>query len=69
MENLIDDERALCLNGIVCNNISRFLNHQCYDANLFDIPIQIENNVRHIYHVCFFIPFFCYIHLCHYILG
>jgi hypothetical protein len=38
MENLLDDEGALCLDGTMYN-ISRFLNHQCHDANLFDIHI------------------------------
>jgi hypothetical protein len=39
IENLLDDEGVLCLDGAMYNNISRFLNHQCHDANLFNIHV------------------------------
>ncbi len=39
MENLLNNEGALCLDGAMYNNICRFLNHQCHDANLFDIHV------------------------------
>ncbi len=42
MENMFDDEQAMCLDGTKYGNVGRFLNHQCHGANLFDIPVQIE---------------------------
>jgi hypothetical protein len=58
MENVLGDEGVLCLDGIVYNYISKFLNHQCHDANLFDILVQIESNVRHIYAYVYSFPSF-----------
>ncbi len=52
MENFLNDEQALCLDGIVYRNIGKFLNHQCNDANMLDIHVQIEIVATHIYHVC-----------------
>jgi hypothetical protein len=33
MENLLDDEASLCLDGTIYNNVARFLNHRV--ANIF----------------------------------
>ncbi len=52
MENVLNDEQTLCLDGNIYKNIGIFLNHQCNDVNLLDIPMQIEIVSAHIYHVC-----------------
>ncbi len=41
MENMLDNEATLCLDGTVYSIVAKFLNHQCHDANLIEIPIQI----------------------------
>jgi hypothetical protein len=41
MDNMLDDETTLCLDGIVCNNVANFLVHRCHDANLIKIHVQI----------------------------
>ncbi len=50
MKNLLNDEEVLCLDGTKYDNVSIFLNHQCHDANLLDIPIQIGTNAKNLYH-------------------
>jgi hypothetical protein len=51
-KKILDDEEALCLDGTLYGNVTRFLNHECHDANLLDILVQKESNAKHIYHVC-----------------
>jgi hypothetical protein len=59
MKNLLNDEKVLCLDGTKHDNVNRFLNHQCHDANLLDLhdanlldlPIQIGTNAKKLYHV------------------
>jgi hypothetical protein len=51
MKNLLDDEEVLCLDGTRYDNVSKLLNHQCHEANLLDIPIQIGTNANNLYHV------------------
>jgi hypothetical protein len=41
MDNMLDDETTLCLDGIVYNNVAKFLTHRCHDANLIKIHVQI----------------------------
>uniref|UniRef100_M4FGG9 SET domain-containing protein n=1 Tax=Brassica campestris TaxID=3711 RepID=M4FGG9_BRACM len=53
-EKDLKDEEALCLDATVCGNVARFVNHRCEDANLIDIPVQIETPDRHYYHIAFF---------------
>ncbi|KAL9436162.1 hypothetical protein AB3S75_022256 [Citrus x aurantiifolia] len=48
------DEEALCLDATCYGNAARFLNHRCFDANLIEIPVQIETPEHHYYHVAFF---------------
>ncbi len=50
-EILLNDEEVLCLDGTRYDNVSRFLNHQCHEANLLVIPIQIGTNAKNLYHV------------------
>jgi hypothetical protein len=40
-ENMLDDETTLCLDGIVYNNVARFLTRRCHHANLIEIHVQI----------------------------
>ncbi|XP_057802326.1 histone-lysine N-methyltransferase SUVR4-like [Salvia miltiorrhiza] len=53
-EENLKDEEALCLDATKCGNVARFINHRCADANLIDIPVQVETPDRHYYHVAFF---------------
>ncbi|KAL0855773.1 hypothetical protein Bca101_060926 [Brassica carinata] len=53
-EKDLKDEEALCLDATICGNVARFVNHRCGDANLTDIPVQIETPDRHYYHIAFF---------------
>ncbi|KAL0900920.1 hypothetical protein Bca101_084881 [Brassica carinata] len=48
-EKDLKDEEALCLDATICGNVAR-----CEDANLIDIPVQIETPDRHYYHIAFF---------------
>ncbi|KAK4775858.1 hypothetical protein SAY87_023819 [Trapa incisa] len=49
-ERGLQDEDALCLDATHNGNVARFINHRCCDANLIDIPVQIETPDRHYYH-------------------
>lgn len=49
----LKDEEALCLDATYFGNVARFLNHRCLDANLMEMPVEIESPDRHYYHVCF----------------
>ncbi|ESQ49643.1 hypothetical protein EUTSA_v10020577mg [Eutrema salsugineum] len=53
-EKDLKDEEALCLDATKCGNVARFVNHRCEDANLIDIPVEIETPDRHYYHIAFF---------------
>uniref|UniRef100_A0A453P3U9 Histone-lysine N-methyltransferase SUVR4 n=1 Tax=Aegilops tauschii subsp. strangulata TaxID=200361 RepID=A0A453P3U9_AEGTS len=53
-EDVLGDDHALCLDATFYGNVARFINHRCSDANLIDIPVQIETPDRHYYHVAFF---------------
>ncbi|CAH2055119.1 unnamed protein product, partial [Thlaspi arvense] len=53
-EKDLKDEEALCLDATICGNVARFVNHRCEDANLIDIPVEIETPDRHYYHIAFF---------------
>ncbi|KAM7257480.1 hypothetical protein ACFE04_013221 [Oxalis oulophora] len=48
------DEEALCLDATCYGNIARFINHRCLDANLIEIPVEVETPDRHYYHLAFF---------------
>ncbi|OMO96100.1 hypothetical protein COLO4_15515 [Corchorus olitorius] len=53
-ESVLKDEEALCLDATSFGNVARFINHRCYDANLIDIPVEVETPDRHYYHVALF---------------
>ncbi|KAJ8770187.1 hypothetical protein K2173_011522 [Erythroxylum novogranatense] len=53
-EKVLKDEEALCLDATFSGNVARFINHRCEDANLIDIPVEIETPDRHYYHLAFF---------------
>ncbi|CAA0162969.1 unnamed protein product [Arabidopsis thaliana] len=53
-EERLEGDKALCLDGMFYGNISRFLNHRCLDANLIEIPVQVETPDQHYYHLAFF---------------
>ncbi|XP_057423274.1 histone-lysine N-methyltransferase SUVR4 isoform X3 [Lotus japonicus] len=53
-EGVLVDEEALCLDATYNGNVARFINHRCYDANLIDIPVEVETPDRHYYHLALF---------------
>nr|KYP42741.1 Histone-lysine N-methyltransferase SUVR4 [Cajanus cajan] len=53
-EKGLKDEEALCLDATINGNVGRFINHRCHDANLIDIPVEIESPDHHYYHLAFF---------------
>ncbi|CAI8603302.1 unnamed protein product [Vicia faba] len=50
----LKDEEALCLDATHNGNVARFINHRCNDANLIDIPVEVETPDRHYYHLALF---------------
>ncbi|KAK9087779.1 hypothetical protein Syun_030173 [Stephania yunnanensis] len=53
-EGILKDEEALCLDATSYGNVARFINHRCHDANLVEIPVEIESPDHHYYHLAFF---------------
>lgn len=53
-ETILKDEDLLCLDATNYGNVARFINHRCYDANMVDIPVEIESPDHHYYHIAFF---------------
>jgi hypothetical protein len=51
MENMLNDEQALCLDGTRYGNVGRSLNHKFHGADLVDIPVQTETTNQYVYHV------------------
>ncbi|OMO53468.1 hypothetical protein COLO4_36727 [Corchorus olitorius] len=50
-EFFLGDEEALCLDATKFGNCARFINHRCVDANLVEIPVEVETPDHHYYHV------------------
>ncbi|KAK7277481.1 hypothetical protein RJT34_22494 [Clitoria ternatea] len=50
----VKDEEALCLDAASFGNSARFINHRCCDANLVEIPVEVEVPDSHYYHFAFF---------------
>ncbi|KAL8254481.1 hypothetical protein R6Q59_032702 [Mikania micrantha] len=53
-ESEFKEDEALCLDATYYGNVARFVNHRCFDANLVEIPVEVENSDRHYYHLAFF---------------
>ncbi|XP_062221072.1 probable inactive histone-lysine N-methyltransferase SUVR2 [Phragmites australis] len=53
-ESVLKDEEALCLDATFYGNVARFINHRCFDANIIDIPVEIETPDHHYFHLAFF---------------
>lgn len=53
-EGVLKDEEALCLDATFYGNVARFVNHRCGDANLVEIPVEVETPDHHYYHLAFF---------------
>ncbi|KAL8048251.1 hypothetical protein ABFX02_07G052600 [Erythranthe guttata] len=53
-KGILKDEDALCLDATVYGNVARFINHRCFDANLVDIPVEVETPDHHYYRLAFF---------------
>ncbi|XP_077250829.1 putative inactive histone-lysine N-methyltransferase SUVR2 isoform X2 [Tasmannia lanceolata] len=53
-EGVLKDEEALCLDATFYGNVARFINHRCSDANLVEIPVEVETPDHHYYHLAFF---------------
>ncbi|XVE77969.1 hypothetical protein DITRI_Ditri13aG0107000 [Diplodiscus trichospermus] len=54
LKGVSKDEEALCLDATCYGNVARFINHRCLDANLIEIPIEVETPDLHYYHLAFF---------------
>ncbi|KAJ1397863.1 WIYLD domain [Sesbania bispinosa] len=50
----VKDEEALCLDAASFGNTARFINHRCFDANLVEIPVEVEGPDHYYYHLAFF---------------
>ncbi|KAK4281331.1 hypothetical protein QN277_012841 [Acacia crassicarpa] len=50
----INDKEALCLDAASYGNVARFINHRCLDANLIEIPVEVETSDHHYFHLAFF---------------
>ncbi|XP_043704356.1 probable inactive histone-lysine N-methyltransferase SUVR2 isoform X2 [Telopea speciosissima] len=53
-EGVLNDEEALCLDATFYGNVARFVNHRCSDANMVEIPVEVETPDHHYYHLAFF---------------
>uniref|UniRef100_A0A1D1Y0M4 Histone-lysine N-methyltransferase SUVR4 n=1 Tax=Anthurium amnicola TaxID=1678845 RepID=A0A1D1Y0M4_9ARAE len=53
-EGVLKDEEALCLDATFYGNVARFINHRCGDANLVEVPVEVETPDHHYYHLAFF---------------
>ncbi|XP_042518224.1 probable inactive histone-lysine N-methyltransferase SUVR2 isoform X2 [Macadamia integrifolia] len=53
-EGVLNDEEALCLDATFYGNVARFVNHRCLDANMVEIPVEVETPDHHYYHLAFF---------------
>ncbi|KAL3029122.1 hypothetical protein AAZX31_03G148300 [Glycine max] len=51
---IVKDREALCLYAASYGNAARFINHRCLDANLIEIPVEVEGPTHHYYHFAFF---------------
>ncbi|KAK7245323.1 hypothetical protein RIF29_40163 [Crotalaria pallida] len=51
---VVKDKEALCLDAGSFGNVARFINHRCFDANLVEIPVEVECPDHHYYHLAFF---------------
>ncbi|XP_039041343.1 probable inactive histone-lysine N-methyltransferase SUVR1 [Hibiscus syriacus] len=50
----VSTDEALCLDATCYGNVARFINHRCFDANLIEIPVEVESPDLHYYHLAFF---------------
>lgn len=53
-DGVLNDEEALCLDATSYGNIARFINHRCLDANLIEIPVEVETPDHRYYHLALF---------------
>ncbi|XP_047320867.1 probable inactive histone-lysine N-methyltransferase SUVR2 [Impatiens glandulifera] len=53
-KRILKDEKALCLDSSRYGNISRFINHRCFDPSLVGIPVEVETPNHTYYHLAFF---------------
>ncbi|KAI3904270.1 hypothetical protein MKW92_024340 [Papaver armeniacum] len=53
-DGVVKDKEALCLDATFYGNVARFINHRCFDANLIEIPVEVESPNHRYYHVALF---------------
>nr|CAB3458794.1 unnamed protein product [Digitaria exilis] len=53
-DGVLKDQEVLCLDTTCYGNVARFINHRCYDANLVEIPVEMETPDYHYYHLALF---------------
>ncbi|KAI5436217.1 hypothetical protein KIW84_022618 [Lathyrus oleraceus] len=51
---VVKDNQPFCLYAASYGNAARFINHRCLDANLIEIPVEVESPSHHYYHIAFF---------------
>ncbi|KAJ7972594.1 Histone-lysine N-methyltransferase [Quillaja saponaria] len=54
VSGFLKDKETLCLDAASFGNVARFINHRCLDANLIEIPVEVETPSHHYYHLAFF---------------
>ncbi|BFG42883.1 hypothetical protein CerSpe_291580 [Prunus speciosa] len=54
LKAVLRNEEALCLDATKYGNVARFINHRCLDANLVEIPVEVETPDHCYYHIAFF---------------
>lgn len=50
----LKEAEILCLDATFYGNVARFINHRCSDANLIEIPVEVETPDHHYYRVALF---------------
>ncbi|KAI3838517.1 hypothetical protein MKX03_014019 [Papaver bracteatum] len=53
-DGVVKDKDALCLDATFYGNVARFINHRCFDANLVEVPVEVESPNHRYYHLAFF---------------
>ncbi|KAI3949258.1 hypothetical protein MKW92_053555 [Papaver armeniacum] len=53
-DGVVRDKDALCLDATFYGNVARFINHRCFDANLVEVPVEVESPNHRYYHLAFF---------------
>lgn len=50
----LKENELLCLDATFYGNVARFINHRCSDANLIEVPVEVETPKHYYYHIALF---------------